>query len=237
MSRCKSGPEGKGAGQDSGGRGTSPALEKGARVPAAVRRLSAQDRTQDTGGRAGPCPLKPGCLAAWQPRHSGEVRFAYLPFAAGSAISPRRGHIDAPGSGTFSTACRTSENELPLRAEVAVARRPSDGRTPRRPPRPAMSALRRLRPFDASGPDFTRQPLTAWRQRSRLNPREAHRTAVRAVRRGPVIDAVVRQGIAKSASRFRKRSISRQRDSSGLEHRQRREVALKNRAGVLATHP
>src|SRR5271157_1188967 len=60
-----------------------------------------------------------------------------------------------------------------------------------------MAALRRLRPFDASGPDFTGEPLTAWRQRSRLNPREAHRKAVRAVRRGPVIDAVVRQGIAK----------------------------------------
>src|SRR5208337_1898354 len=44
-----------------------------------------------------------------------------------------------------------------------------------------MAALRRLRPFDASGPDFTRQPLTAWRQKSRLNPREAHRTVVSAL--------------------------------------------------------
>ena len=35
------------------GRGTYPALEKGARVLAALRRLSAQDRTRDTGGRAG----------------------------------------------------------------------------------------------------------------------------------------------------------------------------------------
>ncbi len=33
----------------------------------------------------------------------------------------------------------------------------------RRRRRSATCALRRLRPFDASGPDFTRQPLTAWR--------------------------------------------------------------------------
>ncbi len=31
------------------------------------------------------------------------------------------------------------------------------------------------------GPDFTRQPLTAWRQKSRLNPHEAHRTVVTAL--------------------------------------------------------
>jgi hypothetical protein len=36
----------------------------------------------------------------------------------------------------------------------------------------AISGSRRLRPFDASGPDFTRQPLTAWQQRSRLNHTE-----------------------------------------------------------------
>ncbi len=47
--------------------------------------------------------------------------------------------------------------------------------------RSAMSALRQLRPFDASGPDFTRQPLTASRQKSGLNPREAHRTVVSAL--------------------------------------------------------
>ena len=34
--------------------GTSPTLEKGAGILAAVRRLPAQDRTSDTGGRAGP---------------------------------------------------------------------------------------------------------------------------------------------------------------------------------------
>jgi deazaflavin-dependent oxidoreductase (nitroreductase family) len=51
-------------GEDSGGRGTSPTLEKGARILAAVRRLSAQDRTADTGGRAGPSPLSLWCWAA-----------------------------------------------------------------------------------------------------------------------------------------------------------------------------
>src|SRR4030088_3644485 len=45
------------AGQDNGGRGTPPALEKGARILAALRRLSAQDRARDTGGRAGSGPL------------------------------------------------------------------------------------------------------------------------------------------------------------------------------------
>ena len=35
----------------------APTLEKGARILAALRRLCAQDRTRDTGGRAGPCPL------------------------------------------------------------------------------------------------------------------------------------------------------------------------------------
>ena len=49
--------EAEGAGQDSDGRRTHPALEKGARILAPLRRLSAQDRTRDTGGRAGPCPL------------------------------------------------------------------------------------------------------------------------------------------------------------------------------------
>src|SRR5206468_2741612 len=34
-------------------RGTPPPLEKGARILAALRRLSAQDRARDTGGRAG----------------------------------------------------------------------------------------------------------------------------------------------------------------------------------------
>ena len=46
------------------GRRTHPALEKGARILAALCRLSAQDRTRDPGGRAGPCPLISGCLAA-----------------------------------------------------------------------------------------------------------------------------------------------------------------------------
>src|SRR3982074_3271962 len=45
------------AGQDNGGRGTPPTLEKGARILAALRRLSAQDRARDTGGRAGSGPL------------------------------------------------------------------------------------------------------------------------------------------------------------------------------------
>src|SRR5258708_31265152 len=45
------------AGQDNGGRGTPPTLEKGARILAALRRLSAQDRARDTGGRAGSSPL------------------------------------------------------------------------------------------------------------------------------------------------------------------------------------
>jgi deazaflavin-dependent oxidoreductase (nitroreductase family) len=49
--------EDEGARQDNGGRGTPPALEKGARILAALRRLSAQDRARDTGGRAGPGPL------------------------------------------------------------------------------------------------------------------------------------------------------------------------------------
>src|SRR5260370_40759359 len=43
--------------QDNGGRGTPPTLEKGARILAALRRLSAQDRARDTGGRAGSGPL------------------------------------------------------------------------------------------------------------------------------------------------------------------------------------
>src|SRR5260370_31595895 len=42
--------------QDNGGRGTPPTLEKGARILAALRRLSAQDRARDTGGRAGSSP-------------------------------------------------------------------------------------------------------------------------------------------------------------------------------------
>src|SRR5258708_21605703 len=46
------------AGQDNCGRGTPPTLEKGARILAALRRLSAQDRARDTGGRAGSSPLK-----------------------------------------------------------------------------------------------------------------------------------------------------------------------------------
>ena len=50
------------AGQDNGGRGTPPTLEKGARILAALRRLSAQDRARDTGGRAGSSPL--GYVAA-----------------------------------------------------------------------------------------------------------------------------------------------------------------------------
>src|SRR4029450_5855753 len=45
------------AGQDNGGRGTPPTLEKGARILAALRRLSAQDRARDTCGRAGSSPL------------------------------------------------------------------------------------------------------------------------------------------------------------------------------------
>src|SRR4030088_1791513 len=45
------------AGQDNGGRGTPPTLEKGARILAAPPRLSAQDRARDTGGRAGSSPL------------------------------------------------------------------------------------------------------------------------------------------------------------------------------------
>ena len=39
-------------------RGTSPTLENGARILAAVRRLSAQDRTPDTGDRARPHPVE-----------------------------------------------------------------------------------------------------------------------------------------------------------------------------------
>ena len=38
----------------------SAALEKGARILAPLRRLCAQDRTRDPGGRAGPCPLSRG---------------------------------------------------------------------------------------------------------------------------------------------------------------------------------
>src|SRR5258708_39236694 len=45
------------AGQDNGGRGTPPTLEKGARILAALRRLSAQNPARDTGGRAGSSPL------------------------------------------------------------------------------------------------------------------------------------------------------------------------------------
>ena len=41
------------------GRGTQPTLEEGARVLAALCRLCAQDRTRDTGGRAGPRSLDP----------------------------------------------------------------------------------------------------------------------------------------------------------------------------------
>jgi hypothetical protein len=50
------------AGQDNGGRGTPPTLEKGARILAALRRLSAQNRARDTGGRVGSGPL--GYVAA-----------------------------------------------------------------------------------------------------------------------------------------------------------------------------
>ena len=76
--------EGAGASQDSGGRGTSPTLEKGARILAALRRLPAQDRTSDTGGRAGPSSSSLGYrqldrwmsrehrCAAW--RRHGDVR-------------------------------------------------------------------------------------------------------------------------------------------------------------------
>ena len=52
--------EAEGAGQDSDGRGTRAALEKGARILAALCRLCAQDRTRDPGGRAGPYPLSKG---------------------------------------------------------------------------------------------------------------------------------------------------------------------------------
>jgi hypothetical protein len=51
------GQEGEGAGQDSGGRGTGPTLEKGARVLAALCGLSAKDRARDPGSRDRPCPL------------------------------------------------------------------------------------------------------------------------------------------------------------------------------------
>jgi hypothetical protein len=46
--------EAKGAGEDCNRRRTHSALEKGARILAALCRLSAQDRTRDPGGRAGP---------------------------------------------------------------------------------------------------------------------------------------------------------------------------------------
>src|ERR1700746_1696820 len=45
------------SGQDNGRRGTPPTLEKGARILAALRRLSAQDRPRDTGRRCGSSPL------------------------------------------------------------------------------------------------------------------------------------------------------------------------------------
>ena len=50
------------SGQDNGGRGTPPTLEKGARILAALRRLSAQNRARDTGSRVGSGPL--GYVAA-----------------------------------------------------------------------------------------------------------------------------------------------------------------------------
>jgi hypothetical protein len=49
--------EAEGAGQDGVGRRTYSTLEQGARALAALRRLSAQHRTRDTGGRPGPRPL------------------------------------------------------------------------------------------------------------------------------------------------------------------------------------
>ena len=54
------------------GRGTPPALEKGARILAALCRLSAQDRARDTGGRAGSSPLGyvVADAAATEPRNS-----------------------------------------------------------------------------------------------------------------------------------------------------------------------
>ena len=56
--------EAEGASQDSDGRGTRATLEEVARILASVRRLRAQDRTRDTGRRAGPCPLGYRRLAA-----------------------------------------------------------------------------------------------------------------------------------------------------------------------------
>src|SRR5260370_6996466 len=61
--------------QDNGGRGTPPTLEKGARILAALRRLSAQDRARDTGGRAGSSPL--GYVTAGR-RSDGMALFARL---------------------------------------------------------------------------------------------------------------------------------------------------------------
>ncbi len=58
------------AGQDNGGRGAPPTLEKGARILAALRRLSAQDRARDTSRGAGSCPI--GYVVA--ERHSDAVR-------------------------------------------------------------------------------------------------------------------------------------------------------------------
>ena len=63
--------EGQGKGQDSDGRGARPAVEKGARILAALCGLSAQNRATDTGGRARPCPLAQG---ARQPPVGREVR-------------------------------------------------------------------------------------------------------------------------------------------------------------------
>src|SRR6185312_11679875 len=60
--------EDKRAGQDNGGRGTPPTLEKGARILATLRRLPAQDRARDPGGRAGSSSLghdPEGCEAVF----------------------------------------------------------------------------------------------------------------------------------------------------------------------------
>src|SRR5260370_17117324 len=70
--------------QDNGGRGTPPTLEKGARILAALRRLSAQDRARDTGGRAGSSPL--GYVTAGR-RSDGMALFARLCHFAGLVVS------------------------------------------------------------------------------------------------------------------------------------------------------
>src|SRR5262249_47663334 len=104
------------AGQDNGGGGKPPTFGKSARILAAPRRPSTQDRARDTGGRTGSSPL-----GKWQrppqPRHGAVARLYHF-----------AGLVGFPMRRLYPAAFTTPSNGGPFMKENSIRRAVREGR-------------------------------------------------------------------------------------------------------------